>query len=242
MKSLSWYKNAVQVKLEEISPFETESYIIAGGDPDYDKVNPINSYIENTLPEATKNCLRSLPLSLLHADIERTTKQIAIDKDGVGRFIVSPDRRFVCFRQAELERDITTFITSEDPMYLIMQNKHVRPKQAKALAVLSSIVTADVNAMVAQMEIYTLKSSENGRTASSELLSIDLTKMPGVVTDYPTSTTGVYQYTEAQLVQSPIEELIVLECAAMVSDIMHNDAAAAACRQEFQSKVENTLK
>lgn len=234
MKSLSWYKNAVQVKLEEISPFETESYIIAGGDPDYDKVNPINSYIENTLPEATKNCLRSLPLSLLHADIERTTKQIAIDKDGVGRFIVSPDRRFVSFYHEELERDITTFITSEDPMYLIMQNKHVRPKQAKALAVLSSNVTADVGTIVAQMEIYTLKPSESGRTTSSALQSIDLTKLPGVAADYTLATPA--------LVQSPIEELIVLECAAMVSDIMHNDAAAAACRQEFQSKVENTLK
>jgi hypothetical protein len=234
MKSLSWYKNAVQVKLEEISPFETESYIIAGGDPDYDKVNPIKSYIENTLPEATKNCLRTLPLSLLHADIERTTKQIAIDKDGVGRFIVSPDRRFVSFYHEELERDITTFITSEDPMYLIMQNKHVRPKQAKALAVLSSNVTVDVGTMAAQMEIYTLKPSESGRTTSSALQSIDLTKLPGVAADYTPATPA--------LVQSPIEELIVLECAAMVSDIMHNNAAAEACRQEFQSKVENTLK
>ena len=235
MKSRQWYIDAVKVKMEEISPFdEPEAFIAADGDADYANVKPIKEYIEKNLDEATHNCLQALPLTLLHADVARTQHPLSIDDDGVATFPIQPDRRFIRFRHADLERDITMFITSEDPQYLVMQNKHVRPKQCKTMAVVSS----DVNTGTGngQMEIYTLQPRS---ARAGILLSIDLGKKVGEATDFTPPLTPAEA--QAQLVQSPIEELIVLECARIVFNILKDYDGAKACENEQQTKKQALL-
>lgn len=224
------YIDAVKVKIEEISPFDEPDAFIAN-DPT-SPVKPIISYIDKSLDEATSNCLRALPLTLLHADVERSNPTMVINDKGVGEFAISPNRRFIRFRHSSaLERDITAFITSEDPQYLVMQNPHCRPKQCKTMAVVSS----DADNGAGQMEIYSYPESLYGTTQTDAyLLSIDLTKKPGVVADYSPATPA--------LVQSPIEDLIVLECARMVFNILGNFDGAKVCEAEQQAKIQAILK
>lgn len=207
------YIEAVKVKLEEVSPFdEPNSFIAAAGDPNYKEVKPIISYIEKTLDEAAHNCLQALPLTLLHADIVRSEPTLTIADDGVATFPIQPNTRFVRFRHPDLRRDITAFITSEDPIYLLQQNKYTRGGQSKPIAVVSSDT--------GKMEIYTLL--PKSPTNEGVLLSIDIGKI-------------------AENVLSPIEDYIVLECAAMVSDILSDTVAAQTLRQEQQTKVQAVL-
>ena len=207
------YIEAVKVKLEEVSPFdEPNSFIAADNEPDYKEVKPIISYIEKTLDEAAHNCLQALPLTLLHADIVHSEPTLTIADDGVATFTIQPNTRFVRFRHPDLRRDITAFITSEDPIYLLQQNKYTRGGQSKPIAVVSSDE--------GKMEIYTLL--PESQTDKGVLLSIETDKI-------------------AENVLSPIEDYIVLECAAMASDIMSDTAAAQTLRQEQQTKVQAIL-
>lgn len=218
--------DAVKVKIEEISPFDEPDAFIAN-DPT-SPVKPIISYIDKSLDEATSNCLRALPLTLLHADVEAsTTPALNIDAEGVGKFPISTNRRFIRFRHADLQRDITAFVTSEDPIYLLQQNKHTRGGLCKPVAVVSSDATSGVG----QMEIYSLKPNS---TTGYTLLSINLAKKPGVAADYSPATPA--------LVQSPIEDLIVLECARMVFNILGNFDGAKVCEAEQQAKIQAILK
>lgn len=228
------YIEAVKAKLEEISPFEEPTtFIAADGDSDYANVKPIISYIDGTLDEATRNCLRALPLTLLHSDIETTTPSISIAADGVATFNISTDERYVRFRHPELKRDITSFITTEDSLYLLQQNKYTRGGLAKPVAVVSSDVTSGIG----KMEIYSLEKRSSSRTdtTNGRLLKININKKVGVAADY----TGVTPATA--LVQSPISELVVLECAAMVADILGDVNAAQVIRQEQLTKVQAVL-
>lgn len=214
------YIDAVKVKIEEISPFDEPEAFIAN-DPT-SPVKPIISYIDKSLDEAAKNCLSSLPLRLLHADVERSNPTMVINDKGVGEFAISPNRRFIRFRHSSaLERDITAFITSEDPQYLVMQNPHCRPKQCKTMAVVSSDM--------GQMEIYSYPESLYGATQTDAyLLSIDLAKKPG------SDATGAK-------VLSPIDDLIVLECARIVENILGDTNAAQICQNDFNAKVQAIL-
>jgi hypothetical protein len=221
------YIDAVKVKIEEISPFDEPESFIADDDSSANTVKPIISYIDKSLDEAAKNCLMTLPLSLLHADVERSNPTMVINNRGVGEFAISPNRRFIRFRHSSaLERDITAFITSEDPQYLVMQNPHCRPKQCKTMAVVSS----DADNGAGQMEIYSYPESLCGTTQTDAyLLSIDLTKKPN------SDATGAK-------VLSPIEDLIVLECARMVLNILKDYDGAKVCENEQAEKIQAILK
>lgn len=215
------YIDAVKVKIEEISPFDEPDAFIAN-DPS-SPVKPIVSYIDKSLDEAAKNCLLTLPLTLLHADVERSNPTMVINDKGVGEFAISPNRRFIRFRHSSaLERDITAFITSEDPLYLVMQDKDCRPGQCKTMAVVSSDM--------GQMEIYSYPESLYGTTQTDAyLLSIDLTKKPN------SDATGAK-------VLSPIDDLIVLECARMVLNILKDYDGAKVCENEQAAKIQAILK
>lgn len=235
---MSWtrqqYIDAVKVKLEEISPFYEPENFIADGDDAASTTKPIISYIDQSLDEAAHNCLNSLPLTLLHADIERTTGTLYIDVNGVG-FVrpLSTARRFVRLRQNLLKRDITAFISSEDPLYLLQQNEHTRGGIAKPVAVFSS----DNNGVYSgQMEIYSFPEAE--RNTNSEqyvLLSINVHKHPD------DKSTVDPAFTDTDCVKSPIEEYIVLECAAMVASILGDAATAQTCQAQFQAKLQSLL-
>lgn len=215
--------DAVKVKIEEISPFDEPESFIADDDSSANTVKPIISYIDKSLDEAAKNCLMTLPLTLLHADVERINPTMVINDKGVGEFAISPNRRFIRFRHSSaLERDITAFITSEDPQYLVMQNPHCRPKQCKTMAVVSSDM--------GQMEIYSYPEFLYGTTQTDAyLLSIDLSKKPN------SDATGAK-------VLSPIEDLIVLECARMVFNILKDYDGAKVCENEQAAKIQAFLK
>lgn len=240
------YIDAVKVKLEEISPFKEPDHFIDGtSDPDFDCVKPIVSYIEKNLDEAARNCLRSLPLSLLHADIERKTDGFSVDMNGVG-FItgINANYRYLRFRHAALKRDITAFITSEDPLYLVQQNEHVRGGLAKPVAVLASY--AETGNYYGQIEIYSFKPKmaeafdPSAVSTAFMLLYINTEKKVGVATDFTPALTPAQA--QAQLVQSPIEDLIVLECAKMVFNILGNFDGAKVCENEQAEKIQAILK
>ena len=152
MKNRDELIEAVKVKLEEISPFEEPNNFIKAGDTAINSIKPIISYIERTLDEAAHNCLRSLPLMLLHADIQSKTDGFSVDKNGVG-FVtgINATYRYVRFHHAAMQRDITAFVSSENPMYLLQQNRHVHGGTAKPVAVLASFHDG-TNA--GQLEIY----------------------------------------------------------------------------------------
>ena len=228
------YIEAVKVKLEEISPFKEPDHFIDGtSDPDFDCVKPIVSYIEKNLDEAAQNCLRSLPLSLLHADIERKTDGFSVDVNGVGIITgIHANYRYVRFRHEALKRDITAFITSEDPLYLVQQNEHVRGGLAKPVAVLASY--AETGNYYGQIEIYSFKPKmaeafdPSAVSTDFVLLYINTEKTAGSDTAHP--------------VQSPIEDLIVLECAKMVFAILGNFDGVKSCENEQAEKIQAILK
>lgn len=234
MKTREEYIEAVKVKLEEISPFKEPDHFIDGtSDPDFDCVKPIVSYIENNLDEAAQNCLRSLPLSLLHADIDRKTDGFSVDVNGVG-FItgIHANYRYVRFHHEALKRDITAFITSEDPLYLVQQNEHVRGGLAKPVAVLASY--AETGNYYGQIEIYSFRPKmaeafdPSAVSTDFVLLYINTEKTAGRDTAHP--------------VQSPIEDLIVLECAKMVFAILGNFDGVKSCENEQAEKIQAILK
>ena len=227
------YIEAVKVKLEEVSPFTEPDAFIADGDASV--VKPILSYIDKTLDEAARNCLRGLPLSLLHADIEHVTSTgasagiaMAIDSSGIGRFSLSQSIRPVRFRHDALKRDITSFITTEDSLYLLQQKEYTRGGTAKPVAVWSS--NDD------QMEIYSFPKSmatpAGQPDTTAVLLGINTYRKPGVAEDYDDPT---------PVIQSPIEDLIVLECAAMVAQILRDADKANGWRQEQAAKIQAQL-
>ena len=238
MKTRQEYIEAVKVKIEEISPFDEPVAFIADDDSSANTVKPIISYIDKSLDEAAKNCLRSLPLSLLHADIERKTDGFSVDVNGVG-FItgIHANYRYVRFCHEALKRDITAFITSENPLYLEQQNEHVRGGLAKPVAVLASFHDGS-NA--GQIEIYSFKPKMAEAFDPSDvstnfvLLYINTDKKPGVASDYSPATPA--------LVQSPIEDLIVLECAKMVFAILGNFDGVKSCENEQTEKIQTILK
>lgn len=224
MKTQEEYIEAVKVKLEEISPFKEPDEFIASDDSSANSVKPIISYIDQSLDEAAHNCLRSLPLSLLHADIERKTDGMSIDVNGVGIIIgINATYRYVRFHHSALEHDITAFITSESPIYLLQQNTHTRGGQAKPVAVVASYHDGS-NA--GQMEIYSFPSSDT--EGDYVLLYIDTEKNPA--SDAPGAK-----------IQSPIDDLIVLECARIVFNILGNADGAKRCLNDFTSKVQSII-
>lgn len=216
------YIQRVKVKLEEISPFdEPQSFIVADGDPDYQKVKPIISYIEESLDEATRDCLNNLPLSLLASDIEDDKECFHIDKHGVGHVDGFDEyMRLVRVASPVWERDVTAFITSSDPLYLLQQNKYTRGKCCKPVVA------------------YVPERQE------LELYSFPPNMRPEDCCDCASSHAKVYYIDcrkKAEKVSSHIEDFIVLRCAALVLEIL-KDQNAAAIMTEYNNKLNDILK
>lgn len=216
------YINKVKAKLEEISPFEEPaSLIAASGDSTYDKVKPIISYIDATLDEATKDCLNNLPLSLLASDVDEEQYCLPIDLGGVGHISGMDEYlRFVRISCPVWERDVTVFITSSDPLYLIQQNKYTRGKCCKPAVA------------------YVPERNE------LELFSFPPEMRPEDVGDCASVHANLYYIDckkKAEMVQSKIEDFIVLRCAALVLEIL-KDQNAAAMMTEYNNKLNDILK
>lgn len=215
------YIAAVKVKLEEISPFDEPQSFIAADDSAENTVKPIISYIDKSLDEAAHDCLNSLPLSLLHADIERLTPTMKINSQGVGIIGgLSNTLRLVRFRHEALQRDITAFITSEDPLYLLQQNRYVRGGTAKPVAVWAS---SNDGTNIGQLEIYSFLPELNNTTSTAATLL------------------GIETHKTAENVKSSIEEYLILRCAATVAQILNDANTAQILQQEYTNKLQAEL-
>lgn len=292
--------DAVKVKLEEISPFDEPESFIADGDDAANTDKPIISYIDKSLDEAAHNCLNSLPLTLLHADMVREGIGFQIDHNGVGLiYPYSSQNRLVRFRQKALKRAITSFITTEDPLYLLQQNNWTRGGIAKPVMVLASnsggegIVVSQPDQC--QLEIYSFPESMYGSVLSDDADKGILLYVPtnlhagratiiydGVVYSYsgvsseiywawgsqdntfiftaighasvgdnvysaPSSVALLGQISSAvgdpavKSYKSPIDEYVVLECAAMVASILGDTATTQICQAQYQAKLQSIL-
>ena len=213
----------VKVKLEEISPFEEPtSFIVAAGDPDYDKVKPILSYIEKTLDHAAVFCLTNLPTSLLAKDIEQINLSASVDNRGVGHAAHTEYSRLVRLKAESWLRECTTFITTESPMYSLQQNWHTRGGIAKPVVVF--------NPEYGELSLFSFPHSYYNQ----ENVPVSLWHIPLYDT-----TTGVERTAESVL--SPIHDYIALACASQVLDIMEEPQRAALLRQQYNIKLESIL-
>ena len=215
------YIQAVKVKLEEISPFDEPDSFIASSDGSANTVKPIISYIDKSLDEAAQDCLKSLPLSLLHKDISYQDGNMIISRRGVGVITdIDSTWRLVRFRHPALKRDITAFITSQDPLYLLQQNKYTRGGIAKPVAVLSTDGDNDSGGYI---EIYSFPSEYYSSQSQCFLDYIDVKNLG------------------AADVESDIEEYIVLRCAIMVAQILNDINTAEVLQREYDRKLQSVL-
>jgi len=209
-----------KAKLEEISPFEEPNSLAIAGSPSdtsYAKVKPIISYIEECIAPAAEFCLSVLPASLLAEDIELRSEVVDIDNDGVGK-VRSVNRYYRFLRisaGSDFERDITSFITSQDPSYLIQQNKYTRGGYCKPVAVYVPEHS--------EIEIY---SFGQNRTSCSDTIEVAI-----IATRKP-----------IQYILSPIEDYVALKCAALVYDIFGNTNGSKIMMDEFVTKSGIVLK
>lgn len=226
------YIDAVKAKLDEVSPFgEPGSFIAAGGDTDYDKVKPIIAYIEEELPHACEYCLNNLPVSLLAKDVTLDAYDVTIDREGVGHVEgIENYYRLTRVSVPVWQRDVTAFITSADPAYLLQQKFWTRGGIAKP-------VVAWVPEK-SELELYSFPNSgcapHHHSHVEAEVYYIN-----------PKKTAGEYDPTKkgdkrSNYVHSPISDYIVLRCAACVLEILGQDPTVFLT--EYNNKLNDILK
>lgn len=212
----------VLTKLDEKSPFdEPQSFIAADGDTSYDKVKPIKMYVEDLLDEAANDCLRVLPLSLVGKDVSVESTDITI-KNGVGEIPLLQDASYVRFVRVSADswkKEVTSFITSSDSLYLLQQNENTRGKLCKPVV---AIVPE-----CSRLELYSFPNAKEDEKITATLHFILCNKTAGSDTDHA--------------VKSGIDELIVIRCAELVSNIF-GSANAQVFQNEFTEKVNSVLK
>lgn len=214
----------VQTKLDEKSPFdEPQSLIAAAGDSSYDKVKPITMYIDDLLDEAANDCLRMLPLSLVGADVQKLSLQVVVT-DGVGVLPLSTNGithyvRLLRVRADGWKKEVTSFITSSDPYYLVQQNHTTRGKLCKP--VVAWVPEND------RLELFSFPNvSDNNTNVAVDVTYIHCNKQAGSDKDNP--------------VLSPIDDLIVIRCAELVCNIFGNQNTQV-FQKEFVEKVNSVL-
>lgn len=206
---------AVKVKLDEISPFEEPTAFDDNDDDAFRVVKPIVSTIADCLPKAAWFCLNNLPISLLGPDVDYDDLSVSIDRNGVGHVDgMEKYSRFIRMRSPEWKRDATVAITTSDPLYLIQQDSNVRAGACKPMVVYS--------AETGELELYSFPHRCCCGRASATLWYIDCHK-------------------SVEKVKSPIEDFIVLSCAAYVAEIMGNVDAAKMFQTEYNNKQQTVL-
>lgn len=208
----------VRTKLDEHSPFdEPQSFIAAAGDPDYDKVKPIVKYIDDLLNEAANDCLRMLPLTLVGADVQKLIcPEISIDDDEVVRIKLSTQNllnaRFTRVKATLWKKEVTSFITSSNPMYLLQQDEDARGKLCKPIVAI--VPEKDC------LELYSFPGMA-GKTTNTDVFYISCNK-------------------EAENIVSDIDELVAIRCAELVCNVFGTQSAQV-FQKEFAEKNNSVL-
>lgn len=211
---------AVKVKLEEISPFdEPLSFIVADGDPDYEKVKPIVSYIEDTLDKSAWKCLNDLPTTILVQDIDKVENTCDVEVDGVGHFdcsALSSSPRFIRVKGEQWKKDCTVILSSNDALSLLQDSEFTRGGFCKP----SVVFVSETN----ELRLYSFKSESfiTAGTANCTIWYIDCTK-------------------NAEDVQSDIADFIALQCAAHVYDILGRNDYSQLMLAEYDTKKQLVL-
>lgn len=219
------YIKAVKAKLDEISPFdEPNNFIAADGDPDYDEVKPIVSFIDDSLDKAVWYCLNNLPLTLLAKDITKFETTATLDKKGVGH-IAGIDEYWRLVRLHDnadfLERDVTVFISTADPIYLLQQNAHTRGGCCKPVVAYSPDTS--------ELEIYSYPASCGCNCDKDRTITL------------PIILYYIDCHIKAENVLSSIEDFIVLTCASYVEEILGDATAAKVFQTEYNNKQTTVL-
>ena len=216
------YIDAVKAKLDEISPFdEPGEFIAADGDSDYDKVKPIINYIDSELDNAARFCLGVLPLPILSNDIISDT--VVINGNVAGEMTVGYIKDIYDYMRLcrlhidQWEKDVTTFITTSSPIYILQQNQYTRGGKCKPIAA--------YNPETSSIECYTLRFYEVDKIIPLH---------------------GILYYIElrdikAEDVESDIEDFIVLTCAAYVLDILKDTNSSKLMRDKFAEKLQTII-
>lgn len=212
----------VKTKLDEHSPFdEPLSMIAAAGDPDYDKVKPIKKCIDDLLNEAANDCLRMLPLTLVGADTDSLSLTITIDSNEVGIINLAVNKllkaRFTRVLTRLWKKEVTSFITSSDPLYLVQQNTTTRGKLYKPIVAL--VPEKDC------LELYSFPGNGSSSVLGA-VYYISCDKEAGADMGNP--------------VRSDIDELVAIRCAELVCNVFGNQSAQI-FKKEFTEKVNSVL-
>lgn len=208
----------VRTKFDEYSPFdEPQSFIAAAGDPDYDKVKPIVKYIDDLLNEAANDCLRMLPLTLVGADVQKLIcPEISIDDDEVVRIKLSTQNllnaRFTRVKATLWKKEVTSFITSSNPMYLLQQDEDARGKLCKPIVAI--VPEKDC------LELYSFPGMA-GKTTNTDVFYISCNK-------------------EAENIVSDIDELVAIRCAELLCNVFGSQSAQV-FQKEFAEKNNSVL-
>lgn len=208
----------VRTKLDEHSPFdEPQSFIAAAGDPDYDKVKPIVKYIDDLLNEVANDCLRMLPLTLVGADVQKLIcPEISIDDDEVVRIKLSTQNllnaRFTRVKATLWKKEVTSFITSSNPMYLLQQDEDARGKLCKPIVAI--VPEKDC------LELYSFPGMA-GKTTNTDVFYISCNK-------------------EAENIVSDIDELVAIRCAELLCNVFGSQSAQV-FQKEFAEKNNSVL-
>lgn len=146
----------VLVKLEEYSPYQAPDSFTAdstlGG-----KIQPVRSYVENTIDEAIKEAIAMLPLRFLFGDIVNDTanNKANVDTDGIGRIKVPADVvRLVELRFADWERGVIRPIDRTSPEYEVQRNPFTRGGFSKPAVVWTEEQGSEI------WECYSLEKSD----------------------------------------------------------------------------------
>lgn len=206
------YIKAIKAKLDEISPFDEPTdggvdFIAADGDERYKQVKPVVSYIESELDNAAQFCLQSLPLTLISDDIDTDSVSIGIDGRGVGHVLNMYEYfRYVRLDCKQFQRDVTAFISSSSPLYLLQQNRYTRGGTAKPVVVYVPEKE--------ELEVYSFPTCYNETKTNGKLSYVD-------------------SHRKIECIHSHIERFIILTCAIRVLRILGDDNAVQRLTNEF---------
>lgn len=136
----------VKVKLEELSPFDEPTDMLAIPNND---VKPIHSYIEDTLDKSFDDVLLSVPLHAIRETFTDYKPTFSVDSEGVGLCAVPDDfLRVYTILFPEWRRAVNAHITPTNAAaYFLQRNKYTRGKFEKPIVAIND----------GNFEIYSLK-------------------------------------------------------------------------------------
>lgn len=201
----------VKVKLEEFSNFENQSFVL-GDDP---LKKPLDSYIEETLDEATREVLMVVPLWLLSKQAKSILPRVRVIDDIYGRHgeieLPSDFVRLVNIKLNSWNREVNdglNLISHSHPRYKEQRNPATRGRLDKPVAVLCN----------GKMELY-------GAAAGDEIEYF-----------------AYIPETKAEEADNSLVEFIVLNTAIKIMGIFDDIDGAKLLQEQLNDKIKIALR